>query len=233
MLFPDLKPQALPPEINFLNKKIQEVEASMFKEAKLVMMDAPWRYEGGLYEGAANGLIDQHYDTMSTPEIAAEVRRIGEAVEDARLAFWCTWPILLLEKEKLGWKNQDVKPWRYVSGGSWLKEHTGGMGHHWLGVSEPLLLYVKGKPGIKYGSLKNGYASPVGKHSEKPWKWLQGMIERWTDPGDLVIDVFAGLAPAARACFAANRRYVGIESSEERIAEATGIFHQWRYEENV
>ena len=49
-------------------------------------------------------------------------------------------------------------------------------------------------------------------------EWLRA----WTDPGDLVVDVFAGLAPLARACLAEGRRYVGAEIDPVRHASALG-----------
>jgi hypothetical protein len=232
MLFPLLKPKELPATIQFLCKPLQEVESSVFAEAKLLVADPPWRYQGGVFEGAASAQIEQQYPSMETTEIAAELQRLGEASQDARLAMWCTWPLLFLEGKR-GWKEQSIQPWRYVSGGSWFKENCGGIGHHWLGVTEPVLLYVKGKPGIKYGSLKNGCASPVQQHSEKPWRWQAEWLERWTEPGDLVVDIFSGLAPMARACHAKGRRYIGIESSAERIEQAVQRFHAICFEEDL
>lgn len=49
---------------------------------------------------------------------------------------------------------------------------------------------------------------------------MREWIRAWTDPGDLVVDVFAGLAPLARACYAEGRRYVGAEIDPERHALA-------------
>ena len=39
-------------------------------------------------------------------------------------------------------------------------------------------------------------------------------------PGDLVLDLFAGMAPVARACARTGRRYVGAEIDPERYRQA-------------
>jgi len=49
---------------------------------------------------------------------------------------------------------------------------------------------------------------------------MAGWIERWTDPGDLVVDLFAGMAPVALACVATGRRYIGAEADPVRHRQA-------------
>ena len=68
--------------------------------------------------------------------------------------------------------------------------------------------------------MQNAHESERQKHSEKPAAWMAQWIERWTEPGDLVLDLFAGMAPVARACARTGRRYVGAEIDPERYRQA-------------
>lgn len=76
--------------------------------------------------------------------------------------------------------------------------------------------------------LGNGYASRPGAHSEKPIVWLRNMVRAWTEPGDLVVDLYAGLTPLARACHLEGRRYIGAEIETDRHQEAMGRLYKAR-----
>ena len=54
----------------------------------------------------------------------------------------------------------------------------------------------------------------------KPEPWLASMFSTFSQPGDLVFDLYAGLGSAARACASTERRYVGAELDPVRHAEA-------------
>jgi len=181
-------------------------------EACLVIADPPWSYTQG--PGAVDPSLQ--YSTLSDQDIAEIMQRAGGAVAcDARLAMWCTWP-------KLGewwaaWDRTRSPRWQYVTGGAWNKTDLGGVGYHWLGRSEPVLIYKRGAPcATKWGGLTNSHISRALGHSEKPAEWIVGWLERWTEPGDLVVDLFAGLAPVAVACLRTGRRYLGAELNGER-----------------
>ena len=119
--------------------------------------------------------------------------------------------------EKLGkaWR------WSYVTGGSWHKLGPGGVGYHWLGASELVLIFKKGSPPAdRWGPLTNAHTSHRQAHSEKPADWMAGWLERWTDAQDLVVDLFAGLAPLARACVKVGRDYAGAEIDPDRWRQA-------------
>ena len=81
----------------------------------------------------------------------------------------------------------------------------------------------------------NFYTSKPTGHSEKPIEWQRAMVRRWTDPGGLVLDLYAGLAPMARACKAEGRSYLGAEIDPERhrhaMAKLDGTtWHQDRHQ---
>ena len=113
--------------------------------------------------------------------------------------------------------------WRYVTGGSWLKTGRMGIGFHWRGDAEPPLIYVKGKPGRPRCAISSGYQSTRGAHSEKPVPFLRSMLRAWSPDGGTVMDMYAGLAPLARACVDEGRQYVGAEIDPTRRADALAL----------
>ena len=176
-------------------------------DSPLIIADPPWQYSQAPGHSADPEL---HYAGMSDRAIADLLDGAWDRIERGRLALWCTWP-------KLGQWEEATRAgrwrWIYKTGGSWHK--TGGSqgtGFHWLGASELVLVYSKGT-GLctKWTSLPNAHTSARGRHSEKPAGWMAGWIERWTDPGDLVVDLFAGMGPVAVACLQTGRRYLGAE----------------------
>lgn len=44
---------------------------------------------------------------------------------------------------------------------------------------------------------------------------MRWILEKWTEPGDLVLDPYMGSGPIAQACKEKGRRYIGIEIVEE------------------
>ena len=74
----------------------------------------------------------------------------------------------------------------------------------------------------------NGYASEPEGHSEKPIPWLRAWVRAWTEPGDLVLDLYAGLGGMARACLLEGRRYVGAEIDVERHRRAVDLLARVR-----
>jgi site-specific DNA-methyltransferase (adenine-specific) len=189
--------------------------------ARLIVADPPWRYES---EGVRMGSPDAPSNLGAVPYPAMEIADIAAVVDSsfdcaaagARLAMWCTFPMLGY------WMGAfRGSRWAYKTGGAWGKvagaSGSCGVGYHWRGRAEILLIYVKGSPPINRAEhLSNHHVSPTTGHSEKPTDWLRTMLRAWTEPGDLVVDLFAGLGPVARACAAEGRRYVGAEIDPER-----------------
>ncbi len=67
----------------------------------------------------------------------------------------------------------------------------------------------------------------TGHPSQKPNKLLVELIEKFTNPGDLILDPFMGSGTTGVACVQTGRRFVGIEIdpnyyaiAEKRIKEA-------------
>jgi len=51
--------------------------------------------------------------------------------------------------------------------------------------------------------------------TQKPVPLMRWIIEKWSEPGDLVFDPYMGSGPIARACLDLGRRYIGVEIVEE------------------
>jgi len=188
--------------------------------ARLVVVDAPWdAYE----QRPGVSAPDEQYAVLPPATIAAHTAAAVDAtLPDARLAQWWCWPL-----EAEAHATRPGSPFRYVSGGSWTKlgengRPAVGVGYHWRGASEPVALFVRGSCGRADELVCNGWASEPGAHSAKPVAWLRQWVRAWTSPGDLVLDLYAGLGSVAVACALEGRRYVGTEIDPEHHAAACG-----------
>lgn len=209
-------PEAVAPEdVDLRLCTVAELLASPEAQgAHLLMADPPWVYD----DQNINGAAQDHYDGMTVPEIAAELGRAYDvAAEDAYLLVWVTFPFLV---EFIG--QAVTMRWDYKSGGAWHKTGRMGSGHHWRGDAEALLLFTKGKP-APFAAVSNGYTSERGEHSEKPELWLSSLVRAFSPPRGLVLDLYAGRAPLARACAREGRRYLGAEIDEHRHREGSAL----------
>lgn len=185
--------------------------------ARIVHADPPWDYGGRENcrgDGTRSGL---DYAVFGYDTVLAHLDAAYDCAEDnAYLLLWTTWPHLAFWLAAAEGKTR----WRYLSGGVWAKTGGIGVGLHWRGDSEPLLLYGKGKPRPLLRNLRNTYVGPRTRHSEKPDAWLSQVFTALAEPDALVFDLYAGLGSAARACAASGRRYIGAEIDPARYAEA-------------
>ncbi len=62
--------------------------------------------------------------------------------------------------------------------------------------------------------------------TQKPAALMRWIVDKWTEPGDLVFDPYMGSGPIARACLDLGRRYVGIEIVEEYCQTAVNRLGQ-------
>jgi hypothetical protein len=193
--------------------------------AACVFADPPWVYsDGGPPMGKRRdrpnlrGIAKAYYHGLDEPTIAAHLAQAYRvAAPDAYLMVWCTFPKLL------EWMRADaILPWRYITGAAWGKPGgTLGVGFHFRGDSELLLLYKKGQPRPLEGSKSNLWLAPRVGHSEKPQNALRALVRMGAPPDGLVVDCYAGAsASLARACRALGRRYVGAELDPARHARA-------------
>ena len=239
-LFPNLRPASAPDGIDI---RLCDV-GTLCKEvrgARLVCADPPWSYsEGAAGKGMAQPELNGIYSVIADTEIAAHLDAAFDvAGPSARLACWYTWP------KAAEWIAAGMAGPRWgqmVTGGAWTKQMVTssgarrmqvGVGYHWRGQSEPVAVFTKGATGRPTAMLLNAHVSPPGPHSEKPVAWLREWVRAWTDPGDLVVDLYSGLAPLARACLREGRRYIGAELSESRRDESLAALARYRAEEGL
>lgn len=225
----------LPRHIDVQNVGALDMLASVPRgTAALVVADPPW----DAYEQQA-GAADPSsiYPTQSHDEIAQVLEAAVERLRPGgRLALWCTWPLLVeaFAPDRMLPRTMTGRPWlqldglRWVSGGAWVKtECPPGVGYHWRGHAEPVLLGVRagGPAGRAEGVLRSGYASTPGEHSRKPVAWQRQWVEAWVEPRGLVVDCYAGLGSVASAVGLAGqgRRYVGAELSTDRYLQARAM----------
>ena len=216
-LFPNTKQY---PDLQNIDLRCCDV-AEILEEAKwatLVMADPPWVYECSAIPRGDGSMAELPYSLLTMEQIGQHVNRAHHCVENGYFLCWCTWPKLH------HWLSIPID-WTYKSGGCWTKTGGIGVGHHWRGDCEPLLMYTKGKPKPRR-TVRNAFSSERQAHSEKPTEWLVELVRAFSDPGDLVLDLYAGLAPMARACHITGRRYIGAEIDPERHQAAMGKLWQ-------
>ena len=62
--------------------------------------------------------------------------------------------------------------------------------------------------------------------TQKPVELMRWLVEKFTKPGDLVLDPYMGSGPIARACADLGRRYIGVELVEDYCAIAVSRLSQ-------
>ena len=221
---------AQPPGVELRNCSVQELLENMPGRPSLIVADPPWSYSND--RSGMNGCAGNHYETVTDRQIVDLLALAhGVAKPGARLAVWLTWPKLQNWIDAV--ESCRRWPWRFVSGGAWTKKGGPGIGYHWLGNSEPVLVFCKnGKTHTNTSiTTSNAHTSRRQKHSEKPAGWMAEWLQRWTEPDDLICDLFAGMAPLGRAVAMAaeGRRYVGAEIDPDRYREAVDKLAMWEF----
>lgn len=67
-----------------------------------------------------------------------------------------------------------------------------------------------GKHGV-YTVSKNSQVEATGHQTQKPIALMESLIRDFTDPGDIVVDPFAGSGTTGVACIRLGRRFIGWE----------------------
>ena len=228
---PSLFAAPKPPDFEGIDIRCCGVEAMLaeVRGARLILADPPWQYSVGAEgKGVAQPELNGIYNCLTDADIAHHLDLAFDAAGPAcRLACWFTWPKLA------EWIAAGLAGPRWGSmttGGAWTKQAPTsggagrmvqpGVGYHWRGQSEPVAVFTRGSTGRPSELILNAWVSPPTNHSEKPVEWLRSWVRAWTSPGDLVVDLYAGMAPVARACRAEGRRYVGAEIDPARCQQA-------------
>lgn len=209
--------------------------------ARLTIADPPWSFVQKLGRSRA----ENHYKCLSHTEI---VRHL-DSLHCGRLALWLTGPTeAAFDAAVEAARVRGEWFWgRHTTSGAWVKSGDGagsweeeendeghyGLGHVWAGCAEPVRIYTPPGPAPivhRDSPLRNAWIEPPRKHSQKPVLWMVQWILRWTDPGDLIVDPYAGLGSVAEAVLRAGggRTYLGAELSEERHRDALSLLAQVR-----
>ena len=80
------------------------------------------------------------------------------------------------------------------------------------------------------GSVRTGERGHFLHPTQKPVSLMRWIVERWTKPGDLVLDPYMGSGPVAQACHELGRRYIGIELVEDYCKVAVGRLAQQAFD---
>ena len=191
--------------------------------ADLVVADPPWN----LYrERPGMAAPDGRYPVLTEDEIGAHVAGVAALLRPGgRLALWACWPLLvaaLAAPGRPGWLDVPGVAWK--TGGAWSKGGAPGVGYHWRGHSEPVLVGVRqgGAAGRAAAMLRSSAHTTPGEHSAKPAGWMAEWIRAWVPPGGLVVDPYAGTGAVAEAVLRAGRgrRYLGTEIDPTRHRKA-------------
>jgi DNA modification methylase len=100
---------------------------------------------------------------------------------------------------------------------------SAGAGRHAWGFKTflPILFYGK-DPTLNKGArpitLASNAAAPKNGHPcPKPLEWMLWLVQRVSQPGDVVLDPFGGSGTTAEACLKTGRRCIVIEKDERYI----------------
>jgi N6-adenosine-specific RNA methylase IME4 len=149
---------------------------------RVILADPPWQYNDKLTMSDTRRSSDSHYSTMTVEDIVNF--QIPPTATDALLFLWVTNPFLLDGSgprvcKAWGFEPKQLVTW--VKGAS-LETPQMGLGHYTRGVTEQLIVGVKGHPKhyIKDRGVLNLLVAPRGAHSVKP-EAAHEMIERLID----------------------------------------------------
>ena len=111
---------------------------------------------------------------------------------------------------------------RLPPSGSWLvwnrrsHSHAADAELAWTNLGGTVRMFTHAWDGFARSSENSYHVHPT----QKPTALMRWIVDRWTEPGDLVLDPYMGSGPVAQACHELGRRYIGIELVEDycRIA---------------
>ena len=89
---------------------------------------------------------------------------------------------------------------------------------------------VRGFRHLWLGGMRDSETRYHVHPTQKPVALMRWIIDRWTKPGDMVLDPFMGSGPVAQACHELGRRYIGIELVEGYCKIAVGRLSQQAFD---
>lgn len=82
----------------------------------------------------------------------------------------------------------------------------------------------------------NGTRGEKGRHpNQKPLALCLELVAKFTEPGELVLDPFAGSGRIGEACVLLGRRYIGFDNSQEWVEKARARLEhvEWEVREQM
>lgn len=154
------------------------------------------------------------YEGVSTGGYAAVSKSAGRVVAGDDREFD---PAHLLPFPKLVLFGANHYAHRLPPGGWIVWDKTGGdkarsfMGDAelaWTNTGRTISVYHY----LWLGAFRDGEKHTHGLHpTQKPVALMAWILEKWTKPGDLILDPYMGSGPIAAAAYQLGRRYIGIE----------------------
>ena len=195
---PDLTPKIAQGEIS-ATEAARQINRERVRDAKplpdgkfrILYADPPWKYNDSRasLSGYSATAADDHYPTMSVPELCAlDVKAL--AADDAVLFCWATFPLLPDALEV-------VRAWgfRYKTSFVWAKGRP-NFGHYHNASAELLLVCTRGSctPDADRREDQVQQVERTGRHSAKP-EDFRDLIERLYQHGERVELFRRGEAP--------------------------------------
>lgn len=152
------------------------------------------------------------------PAWMSEINRVMKP--ESHLYIFCSWHKVDIFKQEIEkyYQVKNLIVWHKNGGG--MGDLKGGYG----GVHELLFFINNGKDlnGRRDTDVINkAYRTGNDNHpTEKPVNLMEYLIEKSSDPGDLVMDTFSGSFPVAFACHNTGRKFIGCEIDEKYYNDA-------------
>ena len=130
-------------------------------------------------------------------------------------------PMHLLGYEKIALWGGDRYSDRLPVGGWLVWDKTGGGKARTFMADAEMMWHNMGHAvdvfhHLWLGAFRDSEHKLRGAHpTQKPTALMRWIVEKWTEPGDLVFDPYMGSGPIAQACHEMGRRYIGVEIAEQ------------------
>jgi DNA modification methylase len=162
---------------------------------------------------------NDNMDTVSFEKWLTEIAQNLERVlkKDSFLITFCGWPTIP------SFRKVFDSYFTLKSMPIWVK-NIWGIGYYTRPQYEPMLLYMKGKPGILENPISDvmrfdRIQAPI--HScEKPIKLIRHIVKAFSKEKDIICDPFIGSGTTALACKQLGRDYIGFEINKSYISIA-------------
>ena len=172
-------------------------------------------------------------EPLSFPPMTAEQRRVAGAFFSALTRRWCL--VFCQVEAAMAWR-ESLSPLRYMRTCVWYKpdgmpQLTGdrpGMGYesivacHAVGASR---WNGGGAYGVFVHSARWSGGTPHDHPTEKPRSLMLDIVSKFTDPGETILDSFAGSGTTGVACLRLGRKFIGVEKSQTYFELACERLH--------